>query len=87
MSVVDRSDDVDLTVRNEGTIPAEALPRIFEPFQQGYAKRKSGGLGLGLYIVDQIVLAHGGAVTVTTSGAATAFSVRLSKRSTTPLPA
>ncbi len=37
----------------------EALPTLFDPFRRA-AHAKRGGLGLGLYIVRQIALAHGG---------------------------
>lgn len=82
----DAGDDVELSVTNAGVIPEEVLPRIFEPFEQGYAKRRSSGLGLGLYIVDQIILAHGGTITVKTGDGKTTFTARISKRGTTPVP-
>ena len=59
--------EVMLAVSNGGTIPAEVLPTIFDPFRRG--GRTSGraeGLGLGLYIVQQIVQAHGGSIEVRT---------------------
>jgi signal transduction histidine kinase len=50
---------------------------LFDPFRG--VQRQSGrgdGLGLGLYIVSQIVLAHGGSVDVETGGEnATVFRV------------
>lgn len=52
-----------LTVINSGTIPAELLPRLFDPFQRGRSA-KSRGLGLGLYIVQQIISGHHGTVEV-----------------------
>jgi signal transduction histidine kinase len=44
-----------------GAIPPELLPRIFEPFEAG---PRSRGAGLGLFIVREIVRAHGGEVRV-----------------------
>jgi signal transduction histidine kinase len=53
-------------VQNAGTpIPAERLSAIFEPFERGV--QQGAGLGLGLYIVQEIVRAHGGNVSVTSS--------------------
>lgn len=55
---------VTLSVRNEGPpVPLEERALLFEPFRR--SKRGAGeGLGLGLYIARQIVLAHGGRVSV-----------------------
>jgi len=70
-------ESVVLSVANPGTIREELLPRLFDPFQRGQAE-KSRGLGLGLYIVQQIVLGHGGRVDVQTGVAGrTAFRVTL----------
>jgi len=41
-------------------IPAERVTRIFEPLYT----TKPGGTGMGLYIVQQTLTAHGGRVTV-----------------------
>jgi PAS domain S-box-containing protein len=59
-------DRVTLDVHNEGVIPDDVLEIIFEPLQSGvYGKREgSSGLGLGLYISQQIAIAHGGAIRV-----------------------
>ncbi|OFX24121.1 MAG: hypothetical protein A2V77_12085 [Anaeromyxobacter sp. RBG_16_69_14] len=43
-------------------IDPEDLPRIFERFYRGKRTRKADGLGLGLYIVQMLVEAHGGGV-------------------------
>jgi len=47
-------------------IPPDLLPRIFEPFRRGAktGAKQADGLGLGLFIARQIVLAHGGKIGV-----------------------
>jgi two-component system CheB/CheR fusion protein len=66
---------VSLTVRDTGSgIPAEQLTTIFEPLHT----TKPGGTGLGLYIVHEVVAAHGGQVAVqSTVGAGTTFTITL----------
>ncbi len=87
ITVQEAGEQVELVVHNEGTpIPADKMPRLFEAFVRGdgSAPGHEQGLGLGLFIVKQIVLAHGGTVEVRsdeTSG--TAFTVRLPRRSGT----
>ena len=77
---VEGSDAV-LEVANEGeTIPAAVLSKLFEPFWRGPPSEPTGrrGLGLGLYIVRQITLAHGGSVAAeSTDDRGTVFTVRL----------
>jgi two-component system, sensor histidine kinase and response regulator len=69
-------DHVIVTVRNEGEpIPPERLPLLFEPFQKG--DKSPAGLGLGLFIVREIIKAHSGTVVVSSSNAGTMFTVRL----------
>lgn len=58
----EQEDCVRVYVRNSGTIPAERLPSLFEPFQAGNGRRR--GLGLGLYIARELVLAHDGTIYV-----------------------
>jgi PAS domain S-box-containing protein len=63
---------VALEVHNPGApIPAPQLATLFDPFRQaGTARehgRRRGGLGLGLFIVREIVQAHGGSVHVSSS--------------------
>jgi PAS domain S-box-containing protein len=58
-------------------IRPDVLPHIFEPFRRG-TQDKSNSVGLGLYIVRQIVLAHRGRIDVTSSSSeGTRFSVCL----------
>jgi two-component system OmpR family sensor kinase len=65
-----------LTMSNRGAvIPPDLLPRIFEPFAAG---PHSTGLGLGLYLVRGIALAHGGILTVrSAAGSGTCFELVL----------
>lgn len=67
-----------LEIANLGTpIPSELLPVLFDPFSRARPKEKSVGLGLGLYISREIVVAHGGTIAVTSNADATTFAVRL----------
>jgi len=73
---------VELTVRDTGQgLPPELLPQIFEVFTQGPRSpdRQQGGLGLGLAIVRNLVLLHGGTVTAASDGPGkgSTFTVRL----------
>ena len=72
------ADMLRLTVWNAGApIPPELFPVLFEPFRRG-APTHARGLGLGLYIVKQIVTAHGGDIDVySTADKGTRFAVRL----------
>jgi signal transduction histidine kinase len=71
--------EVLLAVGNDGAIAPEILPHIFDPFRSGSGTvRRGEGLGLGLYIVDQLVKAHGGSTQVRSSEAeGTTFEVRM----------
>jgi PAS domain S-box-containing protein len=56
---------VAVTVHNQGTIPAEQIPNLFEPLAGAQDRlTKSSGLGLGLYITRELVKAHGGRIEV-----------------------
>jgi PAS domain S-box-containing protein len=73
-----------LEVSNVGPpIPEEKLETLFDPFRQaGLDKGKRKGLGLGLYIVREIVHAHGGTVAVRSSGEeGTTFTITLPRES------
>ena len=78
--------EVELAVSNEGEpIPAELLPVLFEPFRRGMSRfRPAGSLGLGLFIVHQVVTGHGGRVEVGTDASGTTFSVRLPRGASSP---
>ena len=68
-------DSVEVTVRDTGPgIPANILPRLFEPF----VTSKAGGTGLGLAIVRRIIEDHGGRITVSAQdGEGTCFVLSL----------
>lgn len=78
-------DDIVIRVANSGKpIPEGALQVIFEPLVQApsdprdFDDRSKTSLGLGLYIVRQIVRGHGGEITVESSSeVGTQFSIRL----------
>ncbi|MDP1823791.1 MAG: PAS domain-containing protein [Archangium sp.] len=87
-------DQVVVAVSDTGRgIPAEVLPRIFDPFFS--TKQIGEGTGLGLFISQGIVKDAGGVISVTsTLGAGSTFEVRLpvavgtfTGSSTTPVPA
>ena len=73
-----------LSVHNEGMpIPPDLLPTIFDPLvryatRESAAQRSPGSIGLGLYIVREIVVAKGGTVEVaSTAEEGTTFTVRI----------
>jgi len=68
-----------LKVHNHGPpIPAALLPHVFDPFQRGEDHTVRDSLGLGLYIVKQIVAAHGGRIEARSDReTGTTFLVRL----------
>lgn len=72
---------IELGVTNEGEpIPADRLPTLFGKFQRYDVDQATGrrGSGLGLFIVRQIAVAHGGDVAVTSRpGQGTRFIVTL----------
>jgi two-component system, OmpR family, sensor histidine kinase BaeS len=71
----------EITVTDSGPgIPAEVLPRVFERYfrVEGRASGGPGGMGLGLAIARQIVLAHGGTlVAESPPGSGARFVLRL----------
>jgi signal transduction histidine kinase len=75
-----RATHLGLIVHNHGpVIPDELLHDLFDPFTRGkLAQRSSDGLGLGLYISERIVAAHGGRIDVRSAPATgTEFEVVL----------
>ena len=77
----DGADLVELVVADRGPgIDPSALDDVFDPFVQGPSGPtvQAGGVGLGLYIARQLVLAMGGTIAVDTAeGEGSTFRVRL----------
>ena len=72
---------VTASVHNAGDpIPPDRLGTLFEPFRRGTSSGNPRGLGLGLFIVERIVTAHGGKVAVASDASGTTFTVRLPKK-------
>jgi len=82
-----------LSVHSKGEpIPARNLQDIFDPFRQidpDHAVSSRASVGLGLYIVQAIVTAHGGVIDVESDRNGTTFTMRLprhGKRTVAPSP-
>jgi phosphoserine phosphatase RsbU/P len=75
------ADGFEISVHNEGTpIPQDVKASLFEPMIRGAAGAGNRGVGLGLFIVREIVRAHHGDVSVTSSAeAGTTFTARFPK--------
>jgi PAS domain S-box-containing protein len=70
----DDRDAIHIAVHNRGTIAPELLPVLFAPFRGSQQKAlRSQGLGLGLFITEHIVRAHGGAITAESTDDSTVF--------------
>jgi len=81
VEVARTSDSATLSVTDSGLgIPEDVLPHLFERFYRAPAARSEhiSGMGIGLYVVHEIVAMHGGEVAVASKdGAGTTFVVRL----------
>lgn len=67
-----------LSVANAGQkIPDEKLQGLFKPFFRGENNSSKQGLGLGLYIAQEIAKAHGGTLQASSTDAETRFTLRL----------
>lgn len=78
-----RPAEVVISVANRGTpIPREQIGQLFLPMKKSGRLRRADDqhLGLGLYIVDKIIEAHGGSITVeSTESTGTVFTIHLKR--------
>jgi len=93
VELFDRGDAIAIEVHNRGEIPAAVMPQLFEPFSQPSidrrqnarsrrdGERRRGHLGLGLYIVKEISVAHGGNVQAESHDGDAIFRMVLPRRS------
>jgi signal transduction histidine kinase len=84
IKLIGEEDHVVLSVHNKGEpIAEDAIGSIFDPLVRAASETSgpqnpSTSLGLGLFIVKEVVMAHGGSITVTsTIGDGTTFTVVL----------
>jgi sigma-B regulation protein RsbU (phosphoserine phosphatase) len=69
------------SVANGGEpIPPAAREQLFQPFFRGAVRPSQQGLGLGLFIVNEISRAHGGEMSVTSSEQETRFTFTMASR-------
>lgn len=80
VSVTDAGDTIAIEVSNGGEISTNILPHLFDPFVSEPPDARRMGLGLGLYIVQQIAQSHGGTVRAESSNGTTTLIVRLPRR-------
>jgi two-component system sensor histidine kinase/response regulator len=77
VSVRAGASEVAIDVHNGGAIDDDLRPHLFDPFRRGSGPARDN-LGLGLYIVRAIVVAHGGSIELSSSHeAGTTFCVTL----------
>jgi signal transduction histidine kinase len=76
-----RGSEVVVEVSNAGVVAPDVLPMMFQPMRSGlesHRPARSSGLGLGLFISREIVVAHAGLIDVASSAAdGTRITVRL----------
>ena len=82
VDVIGEENDIRIVVANNGDVIAPSeIEQIFEPLKRGTETEEGyeeeNHLGLGLYIVREVVKAHGGEIDVCSKQGETAFSVRL----------
>lgn len=83
-----KAEEIVVRIRNKGVIPRAQLSTLFDPFRDRRASSLSSGLGLGLFISQQIAIAHNGSVSVESNEVlGTSFSVAIPRLALTARPA
>jgi signal transduction histidine kinase len=78
VTAITRSGLFELEVRNQGEmIPPTLIKKLFRPFVRADARQDKQGLGLGLYIANEIAAAHGGDLSARSTPEATSFTFRM----------
>jgi signal transduction histidine kinase len=76
-----QDDTVCIEVRDEGIgVPAQDLPFLFERFYRAsnVSANNISGVGIGLYVVQEIIRLHGGTITVESKEqCGSTFTIRL----------
>ncbi|WP_349253840.1 GAF domain-containing sensor histidine kinase [Bradyrhizobium sp. CB2312] len=83
INIVARSSDAGFRIQviNKGPpIPAQAMPHLFTAFHRGDVLPNQKGLGLGLYISQEIARAHGGQISATSTDDSTIFTATFAAR-------
>lgn len=74
-------DMFEMCVINKGKkIPLETQEQLFKPFSRGKVNQMEKGLGLGLYIAQEIAVAHQGKITVISTDEETCFTFSFPSR-------
>lgn len=86
IEATDEIDHVKIAVRDYGIgIPSDKIHRIFDRFERGNSPESVSGLGLGLYIVKQIIEGHHGKIEIqSVPGVGSCFSVLVPKNTIQP---
>jgi PAS domain S-box-containing protein len=81
----DSVERVQIAVRDEGIgIAVEDRERVLGRFERAVSSSHYGGLGLGLYIANEIVIAHGGAIDIASEpGQGATFTLTLPRQAPT----
>ncbi len=73
--------NLEISVKNDGDPIPESLQNIlFTPFKREGSRPSKNGLGLGLYIADQIAQAHDATLTFTSDSKETCFTLKLKQQ-------